>query len=136
MSNFHIVDAGDTLTKIARQYGTTTTTLRKLNTLPDPNKLDIGQKIALRKEAVCGFDALFLDADRNPIKGLEYILEFCGGASKGITGDDGKARKVMTDWPTDQIRILVKRFDGTLKEIATVMSGYRNKLGTVIKGMV
>lgn len=136
MSDFHIVKKGDNLTKIAKQYGTNTTTLRKLNDLPDPNKLDIGQKIALRKEAVCGVDALFLDADRNPIKGLEYFFDFCGKTIKGVTGEDGKAKKVMTDSPTDQVRILVKRFDGTLKEITTVMSGYRNKLVTLISPLL
>ncbi|HJV75798.1 MAG TPA: N-acetylmuramidase family protein, partial [Noviherbaspirillum sp.] len=89
-----------------------------------------------RKEAVCGLEALFLDADRNPIKGLEYILEYCGRSIKGITSEDGKAKKILTDTPTDQVRILVKRFDGTLKEITTVMSGYWNKLVTLVSPLL
>lgn len=136
MSNFHSVQKGDNLSKIAKQYGTTVTELRKLNDLRNPNRLDIGQKIALRKEAVCGLESLFLDADRNPIKGLEYILEYCGRSIKGITGEDGKAKKILTDAPTDQVRILVKRFDGTLKEITTVISGYWNKLVTLVSPLL
>lgn len=136
MKNFHVVQQGDSLSRIARQYGTSTTDLRKLNNLRDPNKLHIGQKIALRKEAVCGLEALFLDADRNPIKGLEYIFDFCGKSIKGGTTEDGRSRKVITDSPTDQIRILVKRFDGTLKEVAVVISGYRNKLVTLISPLL
>lgn len=136
MSNFHIVRKGENLSKIARQYGTTVTELRKLNKLHNPNRLDIGQRIALRKEAVCGFEALFLDADRNPIEGLEYVLEYCGRSIAGTTGRDGKARKILTDAPTDQIRLLVKRFDGTLKEITTFMSGYWNKLVTLVSPLL
>lgn len=136
MSNFHVVRRGENLSMIAKQYGTTVTELRKLNSLQNPNRLDIGQRIALRKEAVCGFEALFLDADRNPIAGLEYVLEYCGRSITGTTGKDGKARKILTDTPADQVRILVKRFDGTLKEITTVMSGYWNKLVTLVSPLL
>jgi hypothetical protein len=38
----------------------------------------------------------------------------------------------MTTSPQDKVRILVERMDTSLKEIATVMSGYGNKLVTLI----
>lgn len=136
MRNFHIVREHETLTTIARQHGTTVAHLMKLNNLPDPNRLKTGQKIALRREAVCGFETLFLDADRNPINKLEYILEFCGKSVKGSTTHDGKSQKIVTDWPTDPIRILVKRFDGTFKRVTAVMSGYGNKLCTLVSPLV
>lgn len=136
MRNYHIVQKGDNLSKIAGKYGTTVAELRKINYLSNPNRLDIGQKIALRKEDVCGFEALFLDADRNPIKSLDYVLEFCGKSIKGKTGEDGKSKRIMTDTPTDQVRILVKRFDGSFKEIGTVMSGYWTKLVTLISPLL
>lgn len=136
MSSYHIVQKGDTLARIARKYKMTVTELRTLNDLRDPNKLAIGQKIALRKEEVCGFETLFLDADRNPITGLAYVLDFCGKSIRGTTGEDGKAKKILTDTPTDQVRILVERFDGTLKEIASIVSGYRNKLATLISPLL
>ncbi|QDZ29520.1 N-acetylmuramidase domain-containing protein [Noviherbaspirillum sp. UKPF54] len=136
MRNFHIVREHETLTTIARQHGTTVAHLMKLNNLPDPNRLKTGQKIALRREAVCGFETLFLDADRNPINKLEYVLEFCGKSVKGSTTHDGKSQKIVTDWPTDPIRILVKRFDGTFKKVTVVMSGYGNKLCTLISPLL
>ncbi|HJV87497.1 MAG TPA: N-acetylmuramidase domain-containing protein [Noviherbaspirillum sp.] len=136
MSDFYVVKKGDTLARIARDHGTTISELRKLNDLRNPNKLDVGQRIALRKDAVCGLEALFLDADRNAIKGLEYVLEFCGKSIRGTTDEYGKAQKILTDWPTDQVRVLVKRFDGTLKDIGTVISGYRNKLVTLISPLL
>lgn len=136
MRDFHIVQQYDTLHKIAKQYGTSVDDLRKLNDLRDPNKLHPGQKIALHKEAVCGFEALFLDADRNPIKGLDYIFEFCGKSIREITSENGKSKKIITASPLDRVRILVKRFDGTLKEVTTVVSGYRNKLCTLISPLL
>ena len=47
----HVVKAGDTLTKIARLYGTPPEALAELNgkTLKAMNKLAVGQKIKLRK---------------------------------------------------------------------------------------
>jgi hypothetical protein len=38
----------------------------------------------------------------------------------------------VTEWPTDKILILVSRAEGELKEIATIASGYANKLVTLI----
>lgn len=136
MKNYHVVQEHDNLSKIAKLHGTTVADLLKLNDLPNPNRLRIGQKIALRKEAVCGFEALLLDADHNPINGLEYIFEFCGKSIKGATGKDGKSRKIMTDWPADPVRIMVKRFDGTFKRVAEVMSGYGNKLCTLVSPLI
>lgn len=136
MNDFHIVRKGDTLSAIARKYGSTVPELGKINALSDPNRLRIGQRIAIRKEAVLGFEALFLDADRNPIKNLDYLLEFNGKQIGGSTGVNGKTLKIMTETATDQIRILVKRFDGTLKEIGRVASGYGNKLCTLISPLV
>lgn len=41
----HIVQEGETLSSIARQYGTTTTALVALNQLPDSGHIRIGQKL-------------------------------------------------------------------------------------------
>ena len=132
MSNVHVVAKNDTLTKISKLHGVSIKELRTINHLPNPNKLDIGQRIVLKKEQVLGFQALFLDADRNPIKGLEYQFEFAGKIIKGITELGGLTKKVMTNSPQDQVRILVRRLDKSLKEIAAVASGYGNKLVTLV----
>ena len=86
----------------------------------------------LKKEEVLGFQALMLDADRNPIEGLEDQFEFAGRIIKGVTELGGLTKKIMTDSPQDQVRILVRRLDKTLKEIAAVASGYGNKLVTLV----
>lgn len=132
MSNVHIVVKNDTLTKISKIHGVSIKELQTLNHLPNPNKLDIGQSIMLKREQVLGFQALLLDADRNPIKGLEYQFEFAGRIIKGVTELGGLTKKIMTDSPQDQVRILIKRLDKSLKEIATVTSGYGNKLVTLV----
>lgn len=78
MSNVHIVAKGDSLSKISKRTGVSIGDLKTLNKLPDPNKLEIGQKIHLRKDDVLGFRALILDKDRNPISALAYQFEFAG----------------------------------------------------------
>ena len=136
MSNVHIVAKGDSLSKISKITGISIGELKKLNNLPDPNKLKIGQKIHLRKEDVLGFRALILDKDRNPIKNLPYQFEFAGCLIKGVTGFDGLTQKIMTQTPEDKVRILVKRLDDSLKEVAVVASGYGNKLVTLVSPSV
>jgi N-acetylmuramidase/LysM domain len=132
MSTVHTVVKGDTLGKISKTSGVSVSELQNINHLPDPNKLKIGQQISLKKEAVLGFQALILDRDRNPINGLAYQFEFAGRVMKGATGADGLTKKVMTAIPEDQVRILVERMDKSLKEVATVASGYGNKLVTLV----
>lgn len=132
MSTVHTVVKGDTLGKISKTSGVSVSELQNINHLPDPNKLKIGQQISLKKEAVLGFQALILDKDRNPINGLAYQFEFAGRMTKGATGVDGLTQKIMTASPLDQVRILVERMDKSLKEVATVASGYGNKLVTLV----
>ena len=44
---FHVVKAGDTLTRIAKQYKTTVATLKKLNKIADASKIKAGDLIKL-----------------------------------------------------------------------------------------
>jgi murein DD-endopeptidase MepM/ murein hydrolase activator NlpD len=44
---FHVVKSGDNLTKIARQYGTTVPTLKKINGITNANLIKVGQLIKL-----------------------------------------------------------------------------------------
>lgn len=46
-SKVHVVSAGDTLTKIAQQYGTTVPQLKKINNITNANLIRVGQKIRL-----------------------------------------------------------------------------------------
>jgi LysM repeat protein len=132
MSDIHTVVKNDTLSKISRTYGVPVSELKNINHLPNQNKLGIGQQIRLKKEDVLGFQALFLDKDRNPIKGQAYQFEFAGKIIKGITVLDGLTKKIMTVSPQDEVRILIERLDKSIKEVATVASGYGNKLVTLV----
>ena len=44
---FHVVKSGDTLSKIARQYGTTWQQLKKINNIKNANQINVGQIIKL-----------------------------------------------------------------------------------------
>ncbi len=46
-TNVHIVVKGESLEKIAKSHGTTVPDLQKINRIPDPKKLQIGQQIML-----------------------------------------------------------------------------------------
>ena len=132
MSDFYTVTKGDTLSKIAKMNGTTVGELIKLNEIKNPNQLAIGQRLALKKEVVLGIQPLFLDRNRDPIKGLEYFLEFAGRVIQGVTPANGLGKKTFTETAEDEVKILVKRLDGSLKEVGRVVSGYGNKLVTLI----
>ena len=70
MSDYYTVVKGDTLSKIAIAKGTTIDELVKLNQIENPNRLAVGQQLALKREVVLGVQPLFLDANRDPIPGL------------------------------------------------------------------
>lgn len=132
MSSIHVVAKGDTLSGIAKRFGTTATELKTINHITNPNRLKIGQEIQLKKENVLGVQLLILDKDRNPIPDLHYFMEYAGKQVKGLTSVGGLSKPILTDTPEDLVRILIRRFDGSLKEIGSVVSGYGNKLVTLI----
>lgn len=132
--NFYRVKDRDTLSKIARENGTTVAELMKINGIKNQNKIAINQRIALRKESACGVEALFLDTDLNSIKDLVYRIEYCGKTLDGKTGQDGKSRRIYTDTPEDFVRIRVKRLNGTWKHVATVISEVGTKLVRITGG--
>lgn len=136
MSGYYRVVKGDTLHKIAKTNGTTVNELIRLNQIKNPSHLEVGQQLALKRETVLGFQPLFLDHNRDPISGIEYILEFAGKIIRGITGESGFGKKIFTETPDDEVRIFVKRFDGTLKEVGRTVSGYGNKLVNIISPSV
>ena len=117
MNEFHTVAKGDTLGKIAKENGTTVSELKKLNNIKNPDHISVGDKIALRKEVVLGVQPLFLDRNRDPIKGLEYLLEYAGKVINGVTQGNGLGKKIFTESAEDDIKVFVKRVDGSIKEV-------------------
>jgi hypothetical protein len=133
MIRFHVVLApNETLSQISQTYGVPMAVLRNINAVGNENRLPIGKKIYLREEDVLGVQVLLLDTDRNPIKDQKYSLEFSGRVNVGATNSGGLTQKIYTETPTDRVRVLIERLDGSLKEVATVDSGYRNKLVTIL----
>jgi LysM repeat protein len=130
-SRFYTVKSHDTLSSIAYRTGVPIVRLARLNGIRDSNHISIGQKLALNKEAVCGVTFQFLDKDHNPIRNLPHVLRYCGKEVQGKTDQTGRVR-IVTHSPTDEITVFVERFAGGLKELTTVVSGYRNKLVTLV----
>lgn len=50
MPEFHVVQAGESLTAIATKYNTTVETLAELNTIENPNAIQVGQRLRLIPE--------------------------------------------------------------------------------------
>lgn len=130
--DFYTVQSNDTLFGISRRTGVPVAELARLNGIRNPNRIEVGEKLALNKKAVCGVNLQFLDRDHNPLRDLSYVIRYCGKEVSGKTDHTGRAEPVITEWPTDQIVILVRRVDGDLKEIAAIVSGYANKLVTLV----
>jgi LysM repeat protein len=130
--NFYTIKSNDTLSRIAQKTGVSVAELIELNNIRNPNQILTGQKLALRREAVCGVQFQMLDRRHNPIHGLQYVIDYCGKRQKGTTDKGGQTPAIMTNSPTDIVRILVERSEGDFKEIAAIVSGYANKFVTLI----
>ena len=50
--NIHVVEAGQTLTSIAAQYGVTPADIIRVNELPNPEDLVVGQSLAIRRPEI------------------------------------------------------------------------------------
>lgn len=133
MSNaeFHTVQRGDTLSKIAKQHGTTVRDLSNLNGITDPNRINVGEKIALNREAVCKVGFQFLDRDRNPMRDTKVRIEYCGKVKEINTGNNGRVPDIVTDSPSDTVKVWIQRAEGGWKLITEVVSDWGNKLVTL-----
>jgi hypothetical protein len=132
MPQIHVVATGDTLAKIARQYGTTVEDLVKLNAISNPNQIRIGQRLVLSRNEALGLQALFLDRERNPIYGLQYKIQCNGRETAGTTDVGGLTLQHLSDTVADEFRIFARRVDGSYKEIARVLSESGKKLVTLV----
>jgi LysM repeat protein len=131
-SLFYTVKSGDTLGKVAQQNGTTVTELCKINSIKDPNRIDVGQKIALKAEAVCGVACQLLDRDWNPIPHARMLFEYSGKKVERSSGTNGYISDLLTESPDDMVKIFIARADGSWKKITEVCSSLGNKLVTLV----
>ncbi|MGF6674204.1 N-acetylmuramidase domain-containing protein [Paraburkholderia tuberum] len=128
----YAVQPGDTLGGIARTYGTTTHVLARMNRLQNPDRLTVGQRLVVSEKKVCAVVPLFIDRDRNPIKGLRYRIE-SGRASafEGVSQLNGLGERFITKTEGDVVRIQVRKLDGTWKLIHETQARIGEKLVTL-----
>jgi hypothetical protein len=136
MRRKHVVVSKDTLGVISKKYAIPLSELKNINKIEDVNKLRVGQILYLDKEDVLGIQAVILDKDRNPIADQNYYFEFLGRIIKGRTASNGMTVRILTDTPNDQVKIVIERLDQSMKVVAEVISGYGNKLVTVLSPKV
>jgi hypothetical protein len=137
IAKIYVVRPGDTLGGIAQTNGTTTANLVKLNNLSDPDRLTVGQRLTVRQKQVCVVVPLFIDRDRNPIKGLRYRIESkWADAFEEVSQLSGLGERFITKVRWDTIRILVRKLDGSWKLIHETKAEHGEKLITLKSGKI
>ncbi len=135
----YIVKAGDTLSTIASRYGTSVNKLVRINHLPDPDKLQVGQHLRLADTTVRCVKPLFLDAAYNPLKGLQYRME-CGTAVvHGTSGSNGEGTAHLITTLADTVVGIWAKIawhGDTWEKIAEVMAEPGEKLVTLVSPML
>lgn len=131
----YVVQPGDTLDRIARTYRTTTHVLARMNGLQNPDRLAVGQRLVVSEKKVCAVVPLFIDRDRNPIKGLRYRIESREAlAVEGVSRLNGLGERFITKAEGDAVQILVRKIDGTWKPIYETQATVGEKLITLKSG--
>ena len=133
----YVVQSGDTLSGIAQSYGMTATGLAQLNGLSNPDWLQIGQRLVVRRNGShCAVVPLFIDRDRNPIEGLVYRLESAGVAAfEGISQLNGLGERFVANAENDLVKIYIRKRDGTWKLIHQTEAWLGEKLITLRSGV-
>ena len=85
----------------------------------------------------CAVVPLFIDRDRNPIKGLRYRIESRrASAFEGVSQLNGIGERFITKTEGDVVRILVRKLDGTWKLIHETQALIGEKLVTLKSGKI
>lgn len=133
---YYVVRPGDTLARIARAHGTSTSKLVEINRIGNPDRIDVGQKLRLpgslpriqvsgesqSDEDVWGSLVLqFVDAICRPINALKVRLEAQGKIFESTTNDRGIVEPVAVK-NGESIKVHVERAQGGLKHVTTLTS--------------
>lgn len=107
-SEIYVVKAGDTLSGIAKQYGTTTKALQELNRIADANKIRVGQKLQLTGSANPAVKTLHVKTNT----GAPLNLRNTAGGAIILAMPNGSA--VTTDGTTngDWLKVQYKGTEG------------------------
>lgn len=130
-SSFYTVQAGDTLSGIAQRHGITVKRLCTINGIDNPDKIEVGQLIALNERVVCKVRVLLIDWDRNPISNAKVRFEYRGKLKEVTSRNNGLVPEIITESPKDLVKISIARPDGSWELIAQIYSGWPNKLVTL-----
>ncbi|MDE1714958.1 N-acetylmuramidase domain-containing protein (plasmid) [Chromobacterium amazonense] len=135
-SEVYLVQKGDTLSQIAKNTGVSLPRLIKLNGLKNPNQLEIGQALYLSERAAFSVQALFLDALRHPIENLAYQLVIDGKAHPGKTSKNGLSIEKVSAKADSTVEVLIKDLVGNWQRVGATVSGYGEKLITLVSPYV
>lgn len=107
-SEIYVVKAGDTLSGIAKKYGTTTKALQELNGIADANKIRVGQKLKLTGSAAPSVKTLHVKTNT----GAPLNLRKTAGGAIILSMPNGSA--VTTDGTTngDWLKVQYKGTEG------------------------
>lgn len=132
ISDPYLVQAGDTLTSIAKRSGRTLADLKRFNNLADANRLKLGQTLYLSEETAFGISVLFLDLLRHPIANLPYRLRFDDKTLQGMTDETGAILNKVTQSARSEVEVWVNTVENQWQQIASTASGYGHKLITAV----
>lgn len=132
----YCVKKHDTLSGIAKRSGVSVTALQKLNHISNPKNLAIGQTIYLSEKTSFGVQVLFLDALRHPIVNLSYQLKFDDKTIAHITDEIGSTAHQVTRNARSTVEVWVKNADQQWQQLTKAVSGYGNKLITLVSDSI
>jgi LysM repeat protein len=86
-AQYHTVQRGENLFRIARQYGTTYQALQRLNNLPNANRILVGQRLCVRTNATAPGDPVVNPTPQQFIMALQTVRMRSGpGTQYAIIG--------------------------------------------------
>jgi murein DD-endopeptidase MepM/ murein hydrolase activator NlpD len=125
----YTIARGDTLSKIAQQYGTDADQLARINGISEPNYIYPGQKIKIPKKTSSQtgdedfYSELwirFVDAVGKPIADLATRIVTSAGEHHFTTDDMGLVPAVRTVQADDKPHVFVAKIGGGEKKVATL----------------
>lgn len=124
----YLVRPGDTLGNVAARVGQTVRELQRLNGLPAPDRLRIGQTLYLSPQTAFGVSAVFLDALRHPIRNLEFRCTYDDKTVAGVTDATGIMPRQVVRSAKSVLVISIKDSQGNWVTLYDKPFGHGQKL--------
>lgn len=129
--DYYTVCENDTLSDIGQRNGITWHSIADLNGINDPRDLRPGQrlKIPIKQGKI---RVHVLDADHNPLSGLEYLIQSGEKLVSGITSTGGAIEEFWPSAVGNEVEISVRKLSGEWKKIYSTVSTDAEKLVTLV----